>query len=198
MLSALIELCVRRRFAVVVLTLAIAAYGVCAYRSTSIEAYPDVTNIQVNVIAQMRGQAPEEIERQVTIPLERVLNGVPGMIALRSESHFGLSLIWLVFEDDADAFVSRSLVNERLAQANLPDGVEAVLAPDATPLGEIYQYRLTSERHTDEELRSEQQWNVARILRQVPGVADVVCTGAFLKEIHVRVDPAQLLAHDLT
>src|SRR5262245_22297949 len=180
-----------------VLALGAALWGARAYQRTSIEAYPDVTNIQVNVIAQMPGQAPEEIERQVTVPLERVLNGTPGMLTMRSESLFGLSLIWLVFEDDADGFRSRNLVIERLAEAELPEGVEARLAPDATPLGEIYQYRMVSDRHTPTEVRSEQEWNASRLLRQVPGVADVVNFGGYLEEIHVLVDPSRLLAHDL-
>src|SRR5262245_58854228 len=146
----------------------------------------------------MPGQAPEEIERQITVPLERVLNGTPGMIGMRSESLFGLSLIWLVFADDADGFRSRNLVIERLTEADLPEGVTARLAPDDTPLGEIYQYRLTSDRHTPAEVRAEQEWTVSRLLRQVPGVADVVNFGGYLEEVHVLVDPARLLAHDLT
>jgi cobalt-zinc-cadmium resistance protein CzcA len=197
-LKALVEVCVRRRAAVMVLALGVALLGIQAYRATSIEAYPDVTNIQVNVIAQMPGQAPEEIERQVTIPLERVLNGVPGMLTMRSESLFGLSLIWLVFQDDADGFRSRNLVNERLTEAELPEGVQPRLAPDDTPLGEIYQYTLRSDRHTPAEIRAEQEWNVSRLLRQVPGVADVVNFGGYLEEVHVLVDPARLVAHDLT
>jgi len=197
-LRPLIDFCIQRRLPVLALTAGIGLYGLHAYRHTSIEAYPDVTNIQVNVIAQMPGQAPEEIERQVTVPLERVLNGTPGMILLRSESLFGLSLIWLVFEDDADGFRSRSLVNERLTEANLPDGVVPRLAPDDTPLGEIYQYHVVSDRHTPTEVRSEQEWNIARVFRQVQGVADVVNFGGYLKETHVLVDPARLLAHDLT
>jgi cobalt-zinc-cadmium resistance protein CzcA len=197
-LKTLVEVCVRRRAAVMVLALGVAIVGVQAYRGTSIEAYPDVTNIQVNVIAQMPGQAPEEIERQVTVPLERVLNGVPGMLTMRSESLFGLSLVWLVFQDDADGFRSRNLVNERLTEAELPEGVTARLAPDATPLGEIYQYTLKSDRHTPAEIRAEQEWNVSRLLRQVPGVADVVNFGGYLEEVHVLVDPARLVAHDLT
>ncbi|HYV18911.1 MAG TPA: CusA/CzcA family heavy metal efflux RND transporter [Verrucomicrobiae bacterium] len=198
MLEALVELCVRRRAAVMVLALGVAVLGIQAYRGTSIEAYPDVTNIQVNVIAQMPGQAPEEIERQVTVPLERVLNGVPGMLTMRSESLFGLSLIWLVFQDDADGFKSRNLVNERLTEAELPEGVQPRLAPDDTPLGEIYQYTLKSDRHTPAEIRAEQEWTVSRLLRQVPGVADVVNFGGYLEEVHVLVDPARLVAHDLT
>src|SRR5438093_8049566 len=133
MLPSLIRFCVSRRLPVLVGTLAIAAYGVRAYLATPVEAYPDVTNLQVSVIAQMPGLAPEEIERQVTLPLERVLNGTPGMISLRSESLFGLSLLFLTFDDSADTFRTRTLVSERMANADLPDGVNAKLAPEATP-----------------------------------------------------------------
>lgn len=178
--------------------LGIAAYGAVAYRETAIEAFPDVTNIQVNVIAQMPGQAPEEIERQVTIPLERVLNGTPGMIQMRSESLFGLSLIWLTFEDGTDGYRARNIVTEKLQEGDLPQGVQPQLAPDDTPLGEIYQYHLVSDRHTPEQIRSEQEWNVSRLLRQVSGVADVINFGGYLKEIHVQVDPSRLQAHGLT
>src|SRR5476651_547179 len=101
MIRNLIRSCVQRRIGVLVVSLVVAAYGLHSYFATPIEAYPDVTNIQVNVITQLPGLAAEEIERQVTIPLERVLNGTPGMILIRSESCFGLSLVWLVFEDDA-------------------------------------------------------------------------------------------------
>ncbi len=177
---------------------AIAVYGIAAYRGTAIEAFPDVTNIQVNVIAQMPGQAPEEIERQVTIPLERVLNGTPGMIKMRSESLFGLALVWLTFEDGTDGYRARTIVTEKLQDADLPPGVQPNLAPDDTPLGEIYQYHVVSDRHTPEQIRSEQEWNISRLLRQVPGVADVVNFGGYLKEYHVLVDPARLVAHGLT
>jgi cobalt-zinc-cadmium resistance protein CzcA len=198
-LRSLIHFCVRRRLPVLVLTLAIAAYGVRAYLATPVEAFPDVTNVQVTVIAQVAGLAPEEIERQVTVPLERVLNGTPDMLFMRSESLFGLSLIALTFDDSADAFRARAIVQERTAEADgLPEGVQVSLAPEATPLGEIYQFRVVSDRHTLTDTRAELQWTVSRVLRQVPGVADVVCFGGFLKEIHVQVDPSRLLAHGLT
>jgi cobalt-zinc-cadmium resistance protein CzcA len=198
MLRALIRLCVERRIAVLVVTLLIAAYGVKSYLDTPIEAFPDVTNYQVNVIAQLPGLAPEEIERQITIPLERELNGLPEMTLMRSESLFGLSLIFLVFSDDADVFKARTRVIERLASANLPEGVDVSLAPEATPLGEVYQFRLTSDRHSLMDLRSELEWNVRKVLRQVQGVADVVPSGGFLEEVHVEVEPDRLLAHGLT
>src|SRR5205809_4768941 len=134
MLKSLIHYCVRRRIPVLAVTLAIAAYGVRAYLQTPVEAFPDVTNVQVQVIAQLPGLAPEEIERQVTVPIERELNGTPGMLLMRSESLFGLSLVSLTFDDDADAFRSRATVAERLQGADLPQGVSVKLAPDATPL----------------------------------------------------------------
>jgi cobalt-zinc-cadmium resistance protein CzcA len=197
-LRRLIEFCVRKRLPVLAITLAIAAYGVKAYLDLPVEAFPDVTNLQVQVIAQLPGLAPEEIERQVTVPIERVLNGTPGMVLMRSESLFGLSLVTLTFDDDADPFRSRAIVNEKMQEADLPEGVELKLAPDDTPLGEVYQFHVTSDRHNDEEMRSELEWTISRILRQVPGVADVVTFGGYLKEIHVEIDPSRLLAHDLT
>ena len=198
MLRQLIELCVRRRLPALVVTAGIAAYGVNAYLSLPIEAYPDVSNVQVVVIAQLPGQGPEEIERQVTVPIERVLNGTPGTIRMYSESLFGLSLVTLTFDDDADSFKSRAIVNERLAEADLPEGTSVKLAPEATPLGEIYQFEVVSDRHNYTETRSELEWTVSRILLQVPGVADVVTFGGYLKEVHVEVDPSRLLAHSLS
>src|ERR1043165_1399833 len=122
------------------------------------------------------------------------------MISMRSESLFGLSLIYQTFDDDVDAFRARTLVTERVtaAASDLPPGTSAELAPEYTPLGEIYQYRLTSDRHSLHELRSEQEWVVSTQFRQGPGVADVVGFGGFLPEVHVEVDPARLLAYGLT
>lgn len=194
MFQRLIEQCVHGRVAVVILTALIAALGIYAYSNTSIEAYPDVTNAQVQVITQMPGYAAEEIERQVTVPLERALNGTPGMIMLRSENLFGLSLVTLVFADDADPFLSRMVVAQRMTGADLPEGISPSLAPEATPLGKIFRFRLLSPVHDLYQLRSEMQWNVTRVLRQVQGVADVVPFGGFLKEIHVEADPSKLYA----
>jgi len=198
MLKVIIETCVHRRAATVFAALVVAAFGVRAYLDTPIEAYPDVTNAQVTVISLFPGYASEEIERQVTVPLERVLNGTPGMTLLRSESLFGLSLVTLIFGDDVDPFKARMMVSQKAAQADLPDGVTPVLAPDDTPLGEIYQFRLTSDRHDLYQLRSEMQWNVTRVLRQVQGVADVLPFGGYLKELHVEIDPDRLRASGVT
>ena len=198
MLRLLIETSVHRRVAVLFVTAVIAAFGIRAYLETPIEAFPDVTNAQVTVITQMAGAAPEEVERQLTVPLERALNGTPGSVKMRGESLFGLSLVTLTFDDQTDAFNSRILVNQRLTGAELPEGIVPTLAPEATPLGEIYQFRMASDRHDLYELRSEAEWNVTRVLRQVQGVADVVMFGGYLKEVHVEPDPAKLYAAGLT
>ncbi|HQB42725.1 MAG TPA: CusA/CzcA family heavy metal efflux RND transporter, partial [Polyangiaceae bacterium] len=115
----------------------------------------------------------------------------------RSESLFGLSLVYLTFEDDVESFWARTMVSERIQSADVPDGVTPVLGPDTTPLGQIFEYRLHSDRHTLAELRSEQEWTVGPMLRRVAGVGDVVSRGSFLKEVHVEVDPARLIAHGL-
>lgn len=198
MLNLIIEHSVQRRLAVLFIAVIVVIFGIRAYQAISIEAFPDVTNVQVQVITQMPGYAAEEIERQVTIPLERALNGTPGMTLLRSESLFGLSLITLIFDDDADSFISRMVVSQRLSQADLPAGVTPVLAPDATPLGKIYRFRVMSDRHDLYQIRSEMQWNITRVLQQIQGVADVIPFGGFLKEIHVEVDPIKLYGAGLT
>jgi cobalt-zinc-cadmium resistance protein CzcA len=197
-LKLLIETCVHRRVAALVITALIALFGIHAYLETPIEAYPDVTNTQVTVISLMPGYAPEEVERQVTVPLERALNGTPGMLQMRSQSLFGLSLITITFEDDVDSFHSRTLITERMNGAELPESVQPVLAPDYTPLGEIYKFVVTSDRHSLYELRSEMEWNVSRVLRQVQGVADVLTFGGYYKEVHVEIDPVRLESFGLT
>src|SRR2546423_463008 len=199
-LDKLIETCVHRRIAAILAVAIVSAFGVRAYFNTPIEAFPDVTNAQVTVITQMPGYAPEEIERTITVPLERNLNGTPRTIQLRSESLFGLSLITLTFDDDADPFTSRMQVAQRIAASagDLPDGVVPELAPEATPLGEVYQFRMVSDRHDLYQQRGELQWTVTRVLKAVPGVADVVCFGGYLKEVHVRAYPDRLRAHGVS
>ena len=198
MLGPLLAFFIKRRAGTVAFALAVAALGVHAYLRTPVEAFPDVTNVQVTVIGQMPGLAAEEIERQISVPLERALNGTPGMIGMRSESLFGLSLVTLVFDDSADAFRSRVLIQERISGADVPKEASIDLAPNATPLGKIYQYRVFSQRHDLYQLRGEQEFTIAKHLRQVPGVADVVSFGGMLKEFHVEVDPDRLLATGLT
>jgi cobalt-zinc-cadmium resistance protein CzcA len=198
MLYQLISHCVHRRMAVIVTAAIIAVFGFHAFNETPIEAYPDVTNTQVTVISLMPGYGPEEVERQVTVPIERVLNGMPDMIQMRSQSLFGLSLVTITFDDDIDSFHSRTLIDQRVSGAELPPEVRPVLAPDYTPLGEIYKFMLVSDRHSLYDLRTELEWNVSRALRQVQGVADVLTFGGYYKEFHVEVDPVRLESFGLT
>lgn len=153
-MRSLIALVVHRRLVALTATLIVAVYGVYAFLNTAIEAYPDVTNVQVGVISLAPGLAPEEVERQVTFPLERALNGTPGLMSLRSESYFGLSMITMVFDDKTKSFDARVQVTQRLPSADLPNGVTPEMAPDNTPLGKIFYYRLNSDRHTLAQLRS--------------------------------------------
>jgi cobalt-zinc-cadmium resistance protein CzcA len=198
MLRVLIETCVHRRVAALFATCVVAAFGLHAYFVTPIEAYPDVTNTQVTVITQLPGNAPEEIERRLTVPLERELNGTPGLMRMRSESLFGLSLMYLSFTVVTQSFLARTVVLQRVGAVQLPPGATPELAPEATPLGEIYQFRIKSDRHDAYQMRSEMEWTVARVLKQAPGVAQIVPFGGFLKEFHVQADPARLFSQGLT
>jgi cobalt-zinc-cadmium resistance protein CzcA len=198
MLDRLIDLAVHRRLATLLFTMGLLGYGVFAYFNLPIEAYPDVTNLQVNIITLFPGQAAEEVERQVTIPLERGLSALPKAIDLRSVSVFGLSYIIVTFDDEVDMYFARQVVTERLRQVDLPDNVVPVLGPQITPLGEVYQFTLEGGGKSPTELRTLLDWTVVPHLKQIPGVADVVALGGFRKETHILVDPDRLKAHGLT
>ncbi len=192
MLERLIDIAVHRRVITLVATAAFIVFGIFTFSRLKIEAFPDVTNVQVMVIGLFPGQAAEEVEKQVTIPIERALVGVPRVLVQRSITSFGLSQVILTFDDDVDIYFARQQVSERLPDAEVPDGVEAHLGPNDTPVGQVYQYTLESDRHTPSELRSWQDWVVSKHLMRTPGVADVVNFGGFQKEYHVLADPAQL------
>lgn len=198
MLKKIIEGSVQHRMLTIFGAIVVMAIGIFSFLRTPIEAFPDVTNLQVNVIAQAPGLAPEEMELQVTVPLERALNGIPGATLMRSESLFGLALIWIVFEDNADGFRARTHVMERLLEVDLPDDVSVELAPDYTPLGKILYYRVQAEHLTPTELRMLQETTIERSLRQIQGVADVIGVGGYLKEVHVEIIPELLQGHSLT
>src|SRR2546425_951959 len=164
------------------------AGGFVAFKSLPIEAFPDVSDIQVAVITLFPGHAPEEVEKQVTIPLEIALSGVPHSVRLFSHTQFGLSFIVLTFDDKVDDYFARARVQERLPLADLPSGVEPGLAPLATPIGELYRYRLKGDGLTSRDLRTLEDWVVERTLKQAQGVADVVTMGGFIKQYEVHPD----------
>ena len=163
-------------------TLLFALAGIIAFQNLSVEAFPDVTDTQVTVIALYPGHAAEEVEKQVTLPVEVALSGLPNSIRVFSHTQFGLSFTVVTYDDKADVLQVRAQVNERLRGVDLPPGVEANIAPNATPVGEIMRYRLVGDGKTTTELRTIEDWVVERALRQVPGVADVVAMGGFIKQ----------------
>src|SRR5437016_2999228 len=197
MLERLIDLAIQRRIATLVVTVALALFGVHTLTQLKIESFPDVTNVQVMVITLYPGQAPEEVEKQVTIPVERALFGVPNVLVQRSITSFGLSQVIVTFEDGVDIYFARQRVAEKLPNAEVPDGIVPALGPNDTPVGQIYQYTLESDHHSPSELRSWQDWVVSKHLMRVPGVADCVNFGGFQKEYHVLADPARLRASNL-
>jgi cobalt-zinc-cadmium resistance protein CzcA len=197
-LNKLIDLAVHRRGMTLIATVAFAVFGVVTFSKLKIEAFPDVTNVQVMIITLYPGQAAEEIEKQVTIPVERALTGTPRVLIQRSITSFGLSQVILTFEDDVDIYWARQQVTERLGDAEVPEGIEPHLGPNDTPVGQVYQYTLESDHHNPSELRSWQDWVVSKRLMRAPGVADVVSFGGFQKEYHVLADAGRLRNNGLT
>ena len=179
-------------------TLIFAMAGVIAFKNLSVEAFPDVTDTQVTVIALYPGRAAEEVEKQVTLPIEVALSGLPNSIRVFSHTQFGLSFTVVTYDDKADVLQVRAQVSERLRGVDLPAGVEANIAPNATPVGEVMRYRVKGDGKTTTELRTLEDWVVERALRQVPGVADVVAMGGFIKQYEVQPDLDKLRAYKLT
>jgi cobalt-zinc-cadmium resistance protein CzcA len=208
MLERLMALSIRNRLAVGLGVVAIAGLGAYAVRSIPIDAFPDVTGIQVEVVSSAAGMSPLEIEQFVTYPLENAMRGLPGLVLMRSVTRYGLSVVTLVFRDDADIYFARQQVHERVSEVErtLPEGVETEMGPIATAMGEIYQYTLESDRldtHTDDvatltRLRTIQDWMVAPLLKGVPGVTEINSFGGYLQQYQVVVDPNLLLKYDLS
>ncbi|MBX3334494.1 MAG: efflux RND transporter permease subunit [Nitrospira sp.] len=210
MIASLLEFSLRQRILVIGLACLLSVVGVIAFESIPIDAYPDVTNIQVQVLTDAPGLSPVEVERFITYPLEIQMTGLPGLAEIRSLSKFALSQITMVFEDEVDVYFARQLVLERMIAAKewLPAGIEPVMAPIATGLGEVYQYYLDGPHATEgdsklaeavlTEQRTIQDWVLRPLLKSVPGVIDVNGMGGFVKQYQVLVDPAKLLKFDLT
>ncbi|MEB3198173.1 MAG: CusA/CzcA family heavy metal efflux RND transporter, partial [Candidatus Sericytochromatia bacterium] len=199
MIEKLIHLALAQRAAVLITTLALIAAGVWSFLKLPIDAFPDVTNVQVQVLAEVPGMAPPDVERLVTFPLELELNGVPRVTQVRSISKFGLAVITVVFEDRADIYFARQQVAERLtvAQSALPDNAKATLGPIASGMGEIFQYTLEGPYDLMTR-RTVQEWLIRPQLRTVPGVTEVNTLGGLLKQHHVEIRPDRLAAYGLT
>ncbi len=188
-----------QRLLVIMVFIVLTIAGILAWRSLPIDAFPDVTNVQVMILADAPGLASVDIEQRVTFPVELAMQGLPQVRQIRSTSKAGFSQVIVVFEDDVDIYFARQLVFERLQEAKekLPAGVEPEMGPISTGLGEIYQYTLESDRRSAMELRTLQDWYIAPQLRPLAGVNEVNSFGGFVKQYHVLVDPARLLKYRL-
>ncbi len=195
-----VKLLLSHRAAVLGLALVLAVCGGLAWRAMPIDAFPDVTNIQVMILSRATGLSAVDVEQRVTYTIEQQMGGLPQVTLVRSISRAGLSQVVVVFEDGVDPYFSRQVVFERLEGARelLPPGVEAELAPLSTGLGEIFQYTVEGEDYSLMEKRAVQDWLIAPRLRTVAGVTEVNSFGGEVEQIHVVVEPSQLLAHGLT
>ncbi len=208
MIEKLMAAALQNRVLVILMVLIIIAGGLLAARTTSIDAFPDVTNVQVEVICNVMGLSPLEIERFVTFPIEASLRGLPGLENMRSITRYGISVITLVFRDDIDIYFARQQVHERLAAVadTLPEGAGTEMGPIATAMGEIYQYTIEGEVPADPaeriryltELRTIQDWVVLPLLKSVPGVNEVNSFGGYRREFQVIADPDRMLKYRLT
>ena len=199
-MKQLIQFILTQRLLVVMAFVALTVAGLLAWKALPIDAFPDVTNVQVMVLSDAPGLASVDVEQRVTFPVELSLQGLPRVRQIRSMSKAGLSQVIVVFEDDVDIYFARQLVFERLqaAREQLPPGVEPEMGPISTGLGEIYQYTLESDRRSPMELRTIQDWLIAPQLRTIAGVNEVNSFGGFVKQYHVLVDPARLQKYNLT
>src|SRR5882762_2915719 len=197
MIARFVALCLRRRKLVWLVTIFTAIFGYVSWTKLDIEAYPDIADVTSQVITQYPGHAAEEVEEQVTIPLERELNGVPGLQVMRSHSTFGLSLITMVFQDGVDDYWARQRIQERIAGVDLPPGANPGLDPLTSPIGEIYRYTLESSFRDERELKEIQEWVVIPRLKQVTGVADVTNFGGETTQFQLIVDPAKLAQYNV-
>jgi len=198
MIAQLLRIALRQRFVSVLLGAALIAAGIWSFTQLSIEAYPDISDTQVVVISVYPGHAAEEIEQQVSVPIERALNSVPNVIARRSRTIFGLSVVELTFEYGTNDYFARQVVLEKLRDAQLPDGVTPTLGPLSTPIGELYRYTLEGDGRDSRELREIQDWIIRPQLRTVRGVTEVNSIGGFVKQFHVAPYPDKLISFGLT
>ena len=199
MINLLVNFALNNRFLILLVTLLLLVWGAISFHNLPVEAYPDVANNYVQVITQWPGRAAEEVEQQVTIPLEISMNGIPHLDHLRSTSLFGLSSLMLVFDDDSTNDWNRQKVLERLTQVNLPAGLQPQIGSDYSPVGQIYWYTLTSTNPQYDlmDLKSIEDWTLEKQFKSVPNVVDVSSFGGTTREYQVRVDPDKLVAYGL-
>ncbi|MFZ9151126.1 MAG: efflux RND transporter permease subunit, partial [Burkholderiales bacterium] len=192
MIKRIVSFALHQPLFIVLGTVLFIGAGIAAFKALPVEALPDVTDTQVQVITLFPGRAAEEVEKQVTYPIEVSLAGMPNMIRMFSHTQFGLSFVILTFDDKANPYFARQQVLERLREATIPPGAQPQLAPLSTAVGEIYRYRVKSANLDAQELRTIQDWTVSRQLKLLPGVADIVSFGGFIKQYEVNPNLAKL------
>ncbi len=210
MLEKIIHVSIRQRVFVILATLAVALLGIYNFNVLPIDAVPDITNVQVQINAEAPGFTPQEVEQRITFPVETVIAGLPRLAHVRSLSRYGLSQVTAIFEDDTDIYFARQLVSQRLQEvkAKLPFGVEPVMGPIATGLGEVFMWAVEKDpdksaapenAHLDSmDLRTVQDWIIKPQLMTVPGVTEVNSTGGYVKQYHVAPDPQKLIAYGIS
>src|SRR5579871_3778616 len=192
MIDQFVALCLHRRIAIIVLAVLLSGFGIYAWETLSVEAYPELGDVAAQVTTQMPGLAAEEVEQLITVPLERQINGTPGLLLMRSSSTFGLSLITVLFRDGYEDYWARQRLLERISQVVLPPGASPALDPVTGPGGEIYRYTLESTTKNLQQLSEIQRWTVIPGIKSVPGVVDVTNFGGFTTEYQLNLDPRQL------
>jgi cobalt-zinc-cadmium resistance protein CzcA len=200
MIRLLVDFALNNRLLVLAIVVLLFAWGIISFRNLPIEAYPDVANNYVNIITQWPGRAAEEVEQQVTIPIEIVMNGLPHLEHLRSTSLFGLSSVMLIFDDESANDLNRQKSLERLSQVNLPPGLQPVIGTDWSPVGQIYFYTLksTNPKFDVMDLKTMEDWVLEKQFKSVPNVVDVSSLGGMTLEYQVRVHPDKLVSYGLS
>jgi cobalt-zinc-cadmium resistance protein CzcA len=197
MIDQFVGFCLRRRMAVIAIAVLASLFGIYAWETLSVEAYPELGDVAAQVTTQLPGLAAEEVEQLITVPLERQINGTPGLLLTRSESTFGLSLITVLFRGGYEDYWVRQRLLERISQVTLPNGATPSLDPVTGPGGEIYRYTLESDTRNLQELSEIQRWTVIPAIKSVPGVVDDTNFGGFTTEYQLQLDPQQLQHYNL-
>ncbi|WET00311.1 CusA/CzcA family heavy metal efflux RND transporter [Chryseobacterium arthrosphaerae] len=197
-MKQLLTLSIQKRWLMLALFLLLGFFGYYSWTRLSVEAYPDIADVTSQVVTQVPGLAAEEVEQQITIPLERSLNGLPGMHVMRSKSTFGLSMITIVFDDGIDDYWARQRIQERLSDVTLPYGAQPGLDPLTSPIGEVYRYIIESNTHSLRELTDLQKFVIIPRIKQVSGIADVTNFGGITTQFQVELDPHKLEQYGLS
>ncbi|MBE4947467.1 efflux RND transporter permease subunit [Chryseobacterium culicis] len=197
-MKKLLTLSIQKRWLMLALFLLLGFFGYYSWTRLSIEAYPDIADVTSQVVTQVPGLAAEEVEQQITIPLERSLNGLPGMHVMRSKSTFGLSIITMVFDDGTDDYWARQRIQERLTDVELPYGAQPGLDPLTSPIGEVYRYIIESNSHSLRELTDLQKFVIIPRIKQVSGIADVTNFGGITTQFQIELDPHKLEQYGLS